>query len=261
MARRPSPFTHGRSEAFERRGHAAQLRRELATLAHNVRGLRLLRGWTQSETAEAAGLHPVHVSRIELATAKPALPTLTALALSFDVRVQALFAEESDDEDPFRSSSDARTVPLFDLAAAAGAFGRGRAVEPIDRVLPGRGIATREGMFVAQVRGRSMEPLIPDGAYCLFEPMDGRALVGRVVLVQLRRYDDPETGGAYTVKRLKSAGGRRVRLVPDNKEFEEVMVERTADVRVIAALVAVLGVARASRSASTAPPNRPRRGS
>jgi hypothetical protein len=32
----------------------------------------------------------------------------------------------------------------------------------------------RPGMFVARVKGRSMEPMIPDGAYCLFRaPVEG----------------------------------------------------------------------------------------
>ncbi len=245
MARSPSPFSHGRSEAFERRGHAAQLRRELATLAANVRGLRLLRGWTQHETAEAAGLHPVQVSRIESATVNAALPTLAALALAFRVRVQALFVDDSaEDEDPFRSSTAADAVPLYDLAAAAGGFGQGRAVEAIDHVLPRGGILTRPGMFVAKVVGESMEPLIPNGAYCLFAPAKGRLHSGRVVLVQLRGHDDPETGGAYTVKRLRAEPRRRPRLVPENPKFEEVIVGRQDDVRIIAVLVAVLGARR-----------------
>ena len=44
----------------------------------------------------------------------------------------------------------------------------------------------RAGMFVAQVVGHSMEPGIPDGAYCLFaSPVTGTRQ-GKTVLVQLR---------------------------------------------------------------------------
>ena len=49
-------------------------------------------------------------------------------------------------------------------------------------------------MFVAQVVGKSMEPVIPDGAYCLFaSPVTGTRQ-GKTVLVQLRNGADPETG-------------------------------------------------------------------
>ena len=72
-------------------------------------------------------------------------------------------------------------VPLVPLKAAAGAFGDPQhieddgwewtAVDSKHRLHP--------GMFVAQVVGKSMEPVIPDGAYCLFaapgRPAPGRA--------------------------------------------------------------------------------------
>jgi len=246
VARRVSPFRHGRSEAFERRGHAALLRRERQALARNIRQLREVKGWTQVEAAEAAGLHPVHVSRIELGTANPALPTLVALANAFGARVHALFEErDAKVEEPFRSSTSKDAVPLLDLAAAAGAFGAGRAVEPIDRVVPRSGVIARPGMFVARVVGHSMEPLIPDGAYCLFSLAGGRLVSGRVVLVQLRDDADPETGGAYTVKRLRVDARGRPRLVPENSDFDEIVPDSRRDVRVVAELVAVLGRTRA----------------
>ena len=42
----------------------------------------------------------------------------------------------------------------------------------------------RPGMFVAQVVGKSMEPAIPDGAYCLFRsPVEGTRQGKTVVMV------------------------------------------------------------------------------
>ena len=59
-------------------------------------------------------------------------------------------------------------------------------------------------MFVAQVVGKSMEPRIPDGSYCLFStPVEG-SRQGKIVLVQLRSETDPESGARYTVKRYES---------------------------------------------------------
>ena len=39
------------------------------------------------------------------------------------------------------------------------------------------------GMFVAQVIGESMEPLVPSGSYCLFRPVSGGTKDGRKLLV------------------------------------------------------------------------------
>ncbi len=59
-------------------------------------------------------------------------------------------------------------------------------------------------MFVAQVVGKSMEPAIPDGSYCLFaSPVEG-SRQGKTVLVQLRDQKDPENGERYTVDRYFS---------------------------------------------------------
>ena len=56
-------------------------------------------------------------------------------------------------------------------------------------------------MFVAQIVGHSMEPVIPDGALCVFRADVGGSRSGRLVLVE-----NLETGGnnRYTVKRYKS---------------------------------------------------------
>ncbi len=98
-------------------------------------------------------------------------------------------------------------VPLFTLKAAAGAFGDPQRVEIEDDrawVAVDTGRRLRQGMFVAQVIGKSMEPLITDGAWCLFgSPVTGTR-EGKTVLVQLRDAIDDETGERYTVKRYES---------------------------------------------------------
>ena len=67
-------------------------------------------------------------------------------------------------------------VPLVPLKAAAGAFSDPQYIE--DDGLPWVEVASRhrlrKGMFVAQVVGKSMEPTIPDAAWCLFRaPVEG----------------------------------------------------------------------------------------
>jgi type I restriction enzyme R subunit len=150
------------------------------------------------------------------------------------------------EEDKYRTC-----VPLLTLKAAAGAFGDVQAVEPDGWVEPNTKRRLRPGMFVAQVVGRSMEPRIPDGGWCLFQsPVEG-SRQGRVVLVQHRDIHDPETGGSYTVKRYQSekesdGGGSwrhtEIRLVPENPAFAPIILRnvRNDECRVIAEMVEVL---------------------
>ena len=147
-----------------------------------------------------------------------------------------------------------RCVPLAPLAAAAGAFGDPHTVpEESDwewvEVETARPL--RRGMFVARVVGRSMEPAVPDGAWCLFaSPVTGTR-AGRVVLVRLDDALDPDTGQRFTVKRYRSEktadeeGWRHVRITlsPDNPEFSpiELEAEDEGSVAVVAELVEVIG--------------------
>jgi SOS-response transcriptional repressor LexA len=140
------------------------------------------------------------------------------------------------------------------LAVAAGAFGDPQNVEDDEwqwvevesRHKP------REGMFVAQVLGKSMEPRIPDGSQCLFaSPVQG-SRQGKVVLVELQDDLDPETGERYTIKRYESeksdaeeGGWRhfRITLRPVNPDIKpiELTTDDEGDVRVVAELLEVLG--------------------
>jgi type III restriction enzyme len=127
-------------------------------------------------------------------------------------------------------------LPLIPLQAAAGGFGVAHGLLDGNWQwvrYTGRH-KLREGMFVAQVAGRSMEPLIADGAYCLFRgPVEG-ARQGKVVLVVMRDGRDPETGERFTVKKYASvqAAGQdgawqheRVVLSPVNREFSDIVLE------------------------------------
>ncbi|MEZ4354709.1 MAG: DEAD/DEAH box helicase [Myxococcota bacterium] len=143
-------------------------------------------------------------------------------------------------------------VPLVPLQAAAGAFGDPQHIEDngFEWVAVESRHRLRPGMFVAQVVGRSMEPAIRDGAWCLFRsPVEGTRQ-GKTVLVQLRDTADPETGQRYTVKRYRSekaADGDswrhvRIRLEPVNRDFAPIDL-RGADegeLEVVAELVEVL---------------------
>ena len=155
-------------------------------------------------------------------------------------------------------AADARyvdCVPLVPLDVAAGAFGDPHAV-PDESAWNWVEVETarslRPGMFVARVVGQSMEPRIPDGAYCLFASPVSGTRQGRIVLVQLRDQVDADTGQRFTVKRYRSerttdAGGWphvRITLEPTNPEFLPIELAEDDDdsVTVIAELVEVIGL-------------------
>jgi hypothetical protein len=84
---------------------------------------------------------------------------------------------------PPPSSRFTTHVPVYDLTAAAGFWGPESVPEEIGWTeVPG--VAVKPGMFVARVTGMSMEPLIPDGSWCLFRPCPAGSREGRIVLVQ-----------------------------------------------------------------------------
>ncbi len=108
-----------------------------------------------------------------------------------------------------------------------------------------------KGMFVARISGRSMEPVIADGAYGLFRPLGTRDPVNRNVLVWAEDLEDSEHGGNYTLKRYTTTEAQALQegraewqlvLKPANPDFEDVVLGGDAGrrARVIAELVCEL---------------------
>jgi transcriptional regulator with XRE-family HTH domain len=61
-------------------------------LAHNLRILRLARGWSQEKMAEKCGLHRTYVGAIERGERNVTLDTLNSLALALGVPAAGLIA-------------------------------------------------------------------------------------------------------------------------------------------------------------------------
>lgn len=110
----------------------------------------------------------------------------------------------------------------------------------------------RQGMFVAQVVGKSMEPNVPDGSYCLFTAPVIGSRQGRTVVVEMSDKLDPETGERYTIKRYQSEKSTsedgswrhiKITLKPNNPDFQpiELTCEDEGSVQVVAELLEVLG--------------------
>ena len=111
----------------------------------------------------------------------------------------------------------------------------------------------KSGLFLAQVIGESMNRRIPNGSWCLFrEPSEG-SRNGKVVIVQSRDIQDPDTGGQYTVKIYRSEKAemgdswshQRIRLELDsnNQVFQPLTLEAKefTELKVIGEFVAIAG--------------------
>lgn len=147
---------------------------------------------------------------------------------------------------PSPASKYVSTAPLLTLKAAAGGFSDGQDPEFAAWVEVPTSRPLRKGMFVAAVRGRSMEPLIPDGAYVLFQHPVRNIRDGVVLLVQSQSVHDPETGGSYTVKRYRrtraNSASEGTRLEPDNPESDPIIIpaDSADDIRPVAEFIEVI---------------------
>jgi SOS-response transcriptional repressor LexA len=116
-------------------------------------------------------------------------------------------------------------LPRFSLAVAAGPFlTNPEDIQAEEWIEVPPDLNVDDSMFVAEIRGHSMEPKIPDGSLCVFR----RGVVGsrhqRLVLVRNSELADDDQ---YTVKRYKSEktvteeGFRqtRIRLESLNPEY------------------------------------------
>ncbi len=148
-------------------------------------------------------------------------------------------------------------VPLFrDLKIAAGGWAEesGGFADSLhaaqDWVSYPNQIKPRTNVFIARVSGRSMEPKVPDGSWCLFGPPPEGSRNGKDLLVWHESIADPDGMGQFTLKRYSSEwtqteDGRRharIQLMPLNSEFPPIELgpEEVDRLRVVAELLTVI---------------------
>jgi phage repressor protein C with HTH and peptisase S24 domain len=142
-------------------------------------------------------------------------------------------------------------LPRYSLAVAGGPFLENPVIEESieDQAWEEAptGLRLTREMFIAEIVGHSMEPLIPDGSLCVFRRGVTGSRQGRLVLVEALG----EVGSdRYTVKRYRSekrqndAGEwahERIRLEPLNPAFEAWDLDPQEDrYRILAEFVQVL---------------------
>ncbi|MCK5599095.1 DUF2075 domain-containing protein [bacterium] len=94
-------------------------------------------------------------------------------------------------------------LPVYEMKIACGAFIEGETgdklgwAEVLDKKLS-------EDMFIAQVQGHSMEPKIPDGAYCIFRLHPKGSREGKIVLCQHDKLYGADKELGFTLKKYHS---------------------------------------------------------
>jgi superfamily II DNA or RNA helicase/diadenosine tetraphosphate (Ap4A) HIT family hydrolase/HKD family nuclease/SOS-response transcriptional repressor LexA len=197
----------------------------------------LLRSWF-GEDAGAPGTHfQVAVTYSESGwTVAPVAVSAPLRLVEAPPQTKADEAPASDElpgfiETPAAKDRYTRVVPVFSLEAAAGLWGPEGTPEEIGWAAPS-GIAIKPGMFIARVRGHSMEPKIKDGSWNLFRPCPQGSREGRIVLVQFNSMGDPENGGRFTVKKYHSSKTvtedhwqhNRIELRPLNPDYDPIII-------------------------------------
>lgn len=126
-------------------------------------------------------------------------------------------------------------IPVYEIKAACGQFANGEAAEPSGWIKLDGSIRINRNLFAVQAFGRSMEPKIKDGDLCVFRSSIIGSREGKIVLVQHHGVEDPDYGGAYTIKRYSSikvteADGsfahEEITLVPLNRECSPIQLNR-----------------------------------
>ena len=164
-------------------------------------------------------------------------------------RFRLIDGELVNDGDVAGDDKHTRYAPLYNLEAAAGAFGAGEAVELAGWLAIDGNLS--KDHFVAYAMGNSMEPIIQDGDLLLFRQYQGGTRQGRIVLAQWAGVEDPDTGGSYAVKRYHRHGergdeGMIVELQSENPDFDSIVLEPQYEdeVAVLAEFVEVLKLPR-----------------
>lgn len=142
-------------------------------------------------------------------------------------------------------------LPFYEMRAACGYFGEGELVEPSGWVKVDSVGRLNRNMFVVRATGRSMEPKIHDGDLCVFNARPAGTRQDKIVLVELHEASDPETGGAYTIKRYQSEkvdlgdgewAHSKISFNPLNRDYSPIVIDENVDgaFTVVAELVKVL---------------------
>jgi type I restriction enzyme M protein len=169
----------------------------------------------------------------------PGRPTATPPANTVPIIQGSLFGPRMFDSPDHAGPG---SLPVYDLRAAAGAFSTGQAPEVLGWIVV-EGERADRGRFIAQVIGESMNRVVANGDWCLWEHFGAYSVAGAAagddVLVRRADTADAEVG-EFTFKRLRERG-ERVVLAPVSTERRFRPLDLQPEDRFVARLVRPLG--------------------
>ena len=131
-------------------------------------------------------------------------------------------------------------LPLYSIRAACGVLGDGREVAPEGWVKADGVGRLDDTMVVVRAVGDSMESKIHDGDLCVVCKLGAVDYNNRIVLVQCNdKAADPETGGAYLLKKFVRKGGK-VLLRSLNGDYRDIEIASGDDIKIVAEFKSVL---------------------
>jgi len=146
-------------------------------------------------------------------------------------------------------------VPFYPLEIAAGGFADSRVMDNAQHWINIKNIVLRhaltDDLFVSKIHGQSMEPLIPDGSYCLFRYGVAGSRNNKALLVKKDGIIDPDLQTSFTIKRYFSEKKpnseygwihQKIELRPENPDYEAITIEQdnAEDFTVVAEFLSVM---------------------
>ena len=114
-----------------------------------------------------------------------------------------IFLDRVRNEEKFKTA-----LPFYELSIAAGEFLDSETPAEPKAWIDISGLSKRKSfdkyMFVSQIQGQSMEPVISNGSYCLFTRETAGTRNNRIILAQKLGLHDVDTGASFTIKRYES---------------------------------------------------------
>lgn len=124
--------------------------------------------------------------------------------------------------------------PVYTVRAACGYFGDMEPVSMLGWMRVPWNTRKDRNKFIVQAVGRSMEPRIHDGDYCLFERYTGGSREGKIVLAEHHGEVDADYEGAYSIKVYHSKKTydefgdwqhESITLSPLNRDYEPISID------------------------------------
>lgn len=144
------------------------------------------------------------------------------------------------------------SVPLYDISVAAGNFSELQQTSDFEWVELPAPLTPRKDYFVCRVIGDSMNKIIPNGSWCLFQKDPGGSREGKIVLVEHFKILDSDFGAGYTIKSYHSEkkeaednwSHKKIVLKPmsNNPDYKEITLneEVMRELKVVGIFVCVL---------------------